>query len=151
MSESEKSAPARSDFLVTEPKQTLFRFLEERAHLRWTADFTAVGRVVNGQLVGAVAVVGFNGASCMLHFAGDNKYWINRKLIDFVFRYIFRGLGCNIIFAEIASGNTTSLAVARKVGFKDLLEIPGAHPDGSLHLLAMRREECRWLPRKKLC
>jgi hypothetical protein len=35
--------------------------------------------------------------------------------------------------------------VDKKLGFREVASIPGAHPDGALHVLVMTKEECRWL------
>jgi RimJ/RimL family protein N-acetyltransferase len=125
----------------------LFQFLKDRVQLAWTEDFEALGRVVNGKLVGAVGFHGFNGASCFVHMAGDPG-WMTRGLMETAVRYAFVTRELNMIFGLVPSGNTKAREIDLRMGFEELQTIPGAHPDGALHLLVMKRENCRWLERK---
>jgi hypothetical protein len=50
-----------------------------------------------------------------------------------------------MVFGIVPSGNIRALGIDRKLGFSELIYIPGAHPDGGIHILQMKREHCRWL------
>jgi RimJ/RimL family protein N-acetyltransferase len=104
-----------------------------------------LGRVVDGELVGVVGFNGYNGASIQMHMAGDGGRWITRKLIREAFRYAFKTCGCEVVFGMVPSGNRTALDIDLRLGFQEVAVVPDAHPDGALHILAMRRDECRWL------
>ncbi len=134
-------------FYTDKPRMVLFEFLEDRIGLMWTPDFQALGRVVGGKLVGVCGFNSFNGASCQMHMAGD-RGWITRGMIETAFRYAFILRGLNVVFGVVPSGNVEALDVDRRLGFTELVTVPGAHPDGALHLLQMRREACRWITRK---
>lgn len=134
----------RNEAFIGEPLPLLFSWLQERIGLVWSEDFRAIGRVVNGQLVGVVGFNGQNGASCQMHMAGEGKYWISRNFIREVFRYAFVTCGYNVVFGLVPSGNIVALEIDLRLGFKELATIVGAHPDGALHFLVMRREDCRW-------
>lgn len=80
--------------------------------------------------------------------AGDRKGWITRDFIKRGFNYPFNILGLTMVFGLVPSGNTEALDIDLRLGFRELLYIPGAHPDGGLHLLQMLRSECRWLEKE---
>lgn len=136
-------------FLTEQPLTTLFGFIAERTGIMWTPDFQALGRVVDGKLVGVIAFNNFNGASCHIHMAGDGQRWMSRGLLETAARYVFLQRGLSMMFGLVPSGNKAALEQDLRMGFVELIEIPGAHPDGSLHILQMTREQCRWLERKK--
>lgn len=135
----------RNDVLRGQPRELLFNWLSERIGLEWSDNFTAIGRFKDGKLVGVVGFTGFNGASCAMHMAGDEPRWASATLIRESFRYAFDVIGCQVVFAIVPSGNARALAIDLKLGFEEVANISGAHPDGSLHILVMRRENCRWL------
>lgn len=135
---------SRSDFLVTEPALVLYDWLDKRISLAWSMDFRALGRVVDGKLVGVVGYNGFNRASCQMHMAGEGR-WINRAFLHRAFLLPFTTWDLQMVIGLVPSGNTAALVIDKKMGFKEFGLIPGAHPDGALHILIMHREECRWI------
>jgi hypothetical protein len=70
---------------------------------------------------------------------------MSRRHLKESFRYAFDICGCNVVFGTVPSGNQRALEIDLRLGFKEVANIAGAHPDGSLHILMMRREDCRWL------
>lgn len=133
-----------TDVLISYPLDTLYEWINERVGLARSEDFRAIGRVLNGELVAVSAFTGFNGASCQMHMAADGGH-MSRHHIKESFRYAFEICGCNVVFGMVPSGNARALEIDLRLGFKELATIAGAHPDGALHVLMMRREECRWL------
>tara|TARA_R110000868_G_scaffold197709_1_gene443950 strand:- start:264 stop:683 length:420 start_codon:yes stop_codon:yes gene_type:complete len=136
--------------ITTENQPYLAAWLCERIglmpspHLRCIAHVNAAGDAV----MGVVGYDGFNGASVMMHMAGT-PHWIDKTLLHATFDYPFNVMGCNVVLAAVPSGNEVSLDMTKRLGFKTLAVVEGAHPDGALHLLAMTREECKWLaPRR---
>ena len=132
-------------FLTDSPPMVLWKYLNERTGVQWSADFKALARVEDMEIQGVVGYNNFTGSSCQMHYAGESKHWMTREHIRASFRYPFITLGLKVILLVVPSGNTHALKVDRKFGFKDLIYIPDAHPDGGLHILQMRKEECRWL------
>ena len=99
-------------------------------------------------LRGVVGYDGFNGSSVMMHMAGEPG-WLDKRLLHAAFDYPFNVMGCNQVLAMVPSDNVVALDIDRRLGFKLVCELDGAHPDGSLFLMRMRREECKWLaPRR---
>jgi RimJ/RimL family protein N-acetyltransferase len=70
---------------------------------------------------------------------------MSREFIRVSFAYPFEILDLTMVFGVVPSGNIRALGIDRKLGFRELIYIPGAHPDGGIHILQMKREECRWL------
>lgn len=135
----------RTERFIGGPNEFLYEWLNERITLARCEDFRGIGRVVNGVLVGVVGFTGHNGASAQMHMAGEGKHWISRKFIRESFRYAFVTCGYNVVFGLVPSGNTVALDIDYRLGFKEVATIADAHPDGALHFLMMRREDCRWL------
>jgi RimJ/RimL family protein N-acetyltransferase len=102
-----------------------------------------IGNIVDGKLAGVVGFDGFNGASVMMHVAGSGN-WCTRSMLFATFDYPFRALRCNMVIGLVPSGNKDALRFNQRLGFKIENELHGAHPDGSLFLMSMRREECRY-------
>jgi len=123
----------------------LHNYLLKRIGVPWSVDFRALGRVVDGELIGVVGYEGFNGASCRMHMAGDPG-WMNREFIRKAFNYPFKILNLPMVFGVVPSGNKTALDIDFRLGFTELLKVEGAHPDGALHFLQLKRED--WLESK---
>lgn len=134
-------------FLTDKPLMVLYEFLEQRCGIMYTPDFQALGRVVDGKLVGVIGFNNFNGASCQMHMAGDTPRWASRGFIETAFRYVFLQRELNMVFALVPSDCPVARQIDLRVGFKELMTLKGAHPAGALHMLCMRRSECRWLER----
>lgn len=134
----------RKDFLTGSPTMVLWHWLADRIGLVWSTEIVCLGRVVENEIVGVVGFNNFTGTSCHMHMAGEGR-WINRNFLYTAFGYPFQHLGLTMVFGVVPSGNIQSVRVCRKLGFEELVYIPEAHPDGGLHILQMRREQCRWL------
>ncbi len=102
-----------------------------------------IGNMIDGKIVGVVGFDGYNGASVMMHVAGDGN-WCTRSLLFAAFDYPFKRLRCKMVIGLVPSGNREALRFNERLGFKVENELHDAHPDGSLVLMTMRRDECRW-------
>jgi RimJ/RimL family protein N-acetyltransferase len=106
---------------------------------------TVLCRIERGELLGGVLFTDYTGSSINLHVAGLKPNWINNDMLWATFHYAFVQLGCKVIIGRVSSGNSRALEFDKKLGFSEVARIDDVFPDGSLILLAMRREECRWL------
>jgi RimJ/RimL family protein N-acetyltransferase len=131
--------------LTTANQTVLWEFLQERIGIPWSTDLICMGRVRDDRLIAVVGYNNFTGTSCHMHMAGDDSRWMSRQFIQEAFEYPFGLLDLTMVFGIVPSGNVRALGIDRKLGFRELLYIPGAHPDGGIHILQMKREECRWL------
>ena len=99
-------------------------------------------------LRGVVGYDGLNGASVVMHMAGEPG-WIDKSMLHAAFDYPFNEMGVNQVLAFVPSGNEAALDINRRLGFEVVTELEGAHPDGSLFVMRMTRDNCKWLsPRR---
>lgn len=118
----------------------LHAWLKERTGLHWSTDLQCLARVVDSKIIGVVGYEGFTGSACRMHMAGE-KGWITREFIRRTFNYPFRILDLEMVFALVPSGNKVALDMDLRWGFKELMFLKGAHPDGGLHFLRMTKKD----------
>ena len=104
-----------------------------------------IARVRDGELLGGVLYENNTGASILAHMAGFTPDWVNRDLLWVSFHYPFIQLGVRKMFGQVAESNRAALEFNRKLGFKEEHRIKDVFPDGDMILLAMYRDDCRWL------
>ena len=106
---------------------------------------TFIGQEIDGEVKAVVAYDNIMDKSCMMHTAAIVPNWISKDLLWAAFDYPFNKLKVKVILASVASTNEEALNLDRHLGFVDKAYIEDAHIDGDLVILAMRRENCRWL------
>ena len=106
---------------------------------------TFIGQEIDGEIKAVVAYDNIMDKSCMMHTAAIVPNWISKDLLWAAFDYPFNKLKVKVILASVASTNEEALKLDRHLGFVDKAYIEDAHIDGDLVILAMRRENCRWL------
>ena len=104
-----------------------------------------IHREIAGKLAGGVVYYGYTGQSIRMHVASFRQRWLSRDLLWVCFDYPFTQLRCQKIFIEIKDTNEASLSFAQHLGFKEEHHIKDVYADGGLVVLAMYRNECRWL------
>lgn len=105
-----------------------------------------IGQEIDGVLAAVVGYCSFMPNACQMHIAAvDEVNWMSRDLLWAAFDYPFNKLGVKVILGQICGSNEDALRLNRHLGFKVIAEIPDAHMDGDLVIMAMRREDCRWL------
>jgi len=105
-----------------------------------------IARVEDGRLLGGVIYTNFTGASIAMHVGSWDPTWCNTLYFVWaVFDYPFNKLGCNVIFGQVPESNSKALDFDIKVGFKVIGYVPDVFYDGGVHIIAMYRDECRWL------
>jgi RimJ/RimL family protein N-acetyltransferase len=134
--------------IVSQPLDVLATWLCSRIGLTPTADLRCIGRVSkDGPLMAVIGFDNWNGAACEMHVAGEGN-WISRDLLFAAFDYPFNVGGCGMVLGRVPSKNYAAVRLNLHLGFKIEHTIVGGHPDGALHIMAMRRAECRWLKRE---
>lgn len=126
---------------------------EEYGHLIAQASGTAfnpavdacIAREEDGVLLGGVIYQNYTGASIAMHVAGFDEHWVNIDMLWVCFHYPFVRLGCNKVFGQVPASNSKALEFDLKLGFKEVARIEDVFPDGDLIVVAMKREDCRWL------
>lgn len=104
-----------------------------------------IARVIDGDLCGGVIFNNYTGASVSNHIWGRDEHWIDRDLLWISFHYPFIQLRCRKVFGQIPANNKRSLDFSLKIGFKIEARIREVFPDEDLIVVAMKREDCRWL------
>lgn len=132
--------------IVTQDQLFLSHWLCGRIGLVPTADMKCIGNVLNGHLKGVVGYDNYNGASIMMHSAGDGN-WLTKQMLQVVFDFPFNVCRVNMVIGLVPSGNRQALKFNTHIGFTTQCILEGAHPDGALVLMTMTREECRYLNR----
>ena len=131
--------------ITTENQSQLRDWLSEVGKFEYPQETACIGQEKDGKLI---AVLGYNNLtpnSCQIHVASTDVYWLNKDLLFAIFDYPFNKLGVKVILAPIYKGNTKSLNLCRKLGFEQVADIPYGHPEGDLIVVAMKRNQCRWL------
>lgn len=105
-----------------------------------------IGQEIDGELAAVVGFCSFMPNACQMHVGAVSEVnWMSRDLLWAAFDYPFNVLGVKVILGQICASNEDALRLNRHLGFKVVAEIPDAHMDGDLVVMAMRREDCRWL------
>lgn len=132
--------------IYTDNQDLLASWLCQRIGLIPTPHLRCMGRLSSdgSRILAVIGFDGWNGSSVQMHVAGEGN-WINRPLLYAAFHYPFVVCDCKMVLGLVPSGNKKALRLNQHLGFKTEHEIVGAHPDGSLIIMSMRREECRWI------
>lgn len=133
--------------MIDTQRQADMRFwLCERIGLVPTPQLVCIGsHGTHGRAV--IGFDGFNDASALIHVAGEGR-WMSRLLLKLVFEYAFVTAKLKVLVGLVPSGNESALRLNKHLGFKIVANIPDAHPDGSLIVMAMHKDECRWVVEK---
>lgn len=131
--------------MVTDNQEHLRGWISGVLGMQFSPYATFIGQEIDGEVKAVVAFDNVLDKSCMMHTAAIVPNWISRDLLWACFDYPFNILKVKVILASVASTNKEALKLDRHLGFVDKAYIEDAHIDGDLVILAMRREDCRWL------
>ena len=131
--------------VVTDNQEHLRGWITGVLGMQFSPYATFIGQEIDGEVKAVVAFDNILDKSCMMHTAAIVPNWISKDLLWACFDYPFNILKVKVILASVASTNTEALKLDRHLGFVDKAYIEDAHIDGDLVILAMRRENCRWL------
>jgi hypothetical protein len=98
-----------------------------------------------GRLLGGVIYEGMISNCIFMHQAGFDKRWMMGDMLWVLFDYPFNQLKLGMVCGTIPSSKPELLDFNLRLGFKIECSIKGAYVDGDLIVMAMRRDECRWL------
>lgn len=112
--------------------------------------FRAIEAVdANGRVRGMVGFDNWTKSACCLSIALDSPIAF-RSLLAHAFAVPFDDMGRTVVFVSVVSTNSRSLKLVRHVGFREVATAKDAWDVGvDLVMFEMRREDCRWLKRKK--
>lgn len=131
--------------ITTENQSQLRDWLSKVGSFDYPLGTACIGQEKDGELIAVVGYNGFLPNSCQIHVASTDVYWLNKDLLFAIFDYPFNKIGVEVILAPIYKGNVKSLNLCRKLGFEIVGDIPFGHPKGDLIVVAMKRNQCKWL------
>ena len=112
-------------------------------------DSTGIGVERDGKLIGGVVIDDYiPGVRCGMHCAGDDKRWLSKTFLQFLFDYVFRQLGCKVILTTAKSNNPQGRTLLRKVGFTEECTVPDGFADADMVIYTLPKAKCRWLSPK---
>jgi hypothetical protein len=110
-----------------------------------TPDTHFVVWVADGKPVWVVAMEGWVGQVCGMHFACDRPRMVPRQLCKAVFNYAFRSLGLKAVYGYQDSTNAGAIRLSEWIGFRLIHTLPGGGLRGDLRIVELRADQCRWL------
>lgn len=103
----------------------------------------AIGLESGARMIAGVLYENWNRRSIVCHIAIQGL--LTRAYLAAIFHYPFVYLGCSKIIAPVAESNAKSIQFVRKLGFQEEARILDAHPDGSILVFTMTRDQCRFI------
>lgn len=131
--------------ITTENQDKLRAWLSKVGKFDYPQETACIGQEKDGSLIAVLGYNNFTQNSCQIHVATTDVYWLNKELLFAIFDYPFNKLGVKVILAPICKDNVKSLNLCRKLGFEQVADIPYGHSEGDLIVVAMRRNQCKWL------
>jgi RimJ/RimL family protein N-acetyltransferase len=109
-------------------------------------DCTALGVVVDGQLVGGVVFTMYQGHDIHVHMAFDSPRWATPQTLRQLYSYPFGQLPCVRMTAPIGRKNKRMRRLAEGLGFKleGVMEL-GLDGREDLMIYGTRKDQCRWV------
>lgn len=135
---------------VSQSPQAL-AFINERVDARYEAsDSITLARVSGGRIRAVVLFSEMTRHAIEMAVASDGApNWINKAILRLSFSYPFNTLGVSVIYGRIKDGNTQALRMNESLGFRVVGSIPRGFGDCDCILMAMTRQECRWIGETK--
>lgn len=122
-----------------------YGWLTERVPLTLSPGFRALEALDGDRIVGMVGYEGWMPNSCSMHVAFDEPMAL-RRLLGPAFRLPFIALKLGVVFGHVLATNKKALQLDLHLGFREACFLRDAWAVGvGIHVLEMRREECRWL------
>ena len=131
--------------VTTENQRYLGEWLVRILNFSLPETTQCIGQLKDGNLVAVAGYTNFMPKACEIHIGSVGEHWANKDFIWAVFDYPFNKLGLSVILGQICADNIDALKLNRHLGFKVVAEIPDAHMSGDLVIMAMKKEECRFL------
>jgi RimJ/RimL family protein N-acetyltransferase len=131
--------------VTTENQEYMRAWLSRMVQIDFPNNARFIGQEIDGEIQAVVGYCGFLPNSCQMHCASLVDNWISKDLLWASFDYPFNKLGVEVILAPLHSGNKEAIRLNRHLGFEVKAEIEHGHMDGDLTIMAMKKEQCRWL------
>lgn len=111
-----------------------------------------IGMEKDGELIAGVVYNEFNGVNINMHVASVGHHWMTKQYLWTCFDYPFNKCNVRRITGFVEDDNYAALRFDENLGFKYETKLEGAYEHdgriGDIHVLVMRREDCRFLSRQ---
>jgi len=131
--------------IISDEPDYVGHWMEHSGAVIYRPGAVCIGLERHGQLVAGTLFDHFNGASMFGNIVITGPI-IRAWLVAF-FHYVFIASRAQVLIGLVASTNPTSLHFVKHLGFTEAGAIPHAAPDGTLHVMTLQREHCRFLRR----
>lgn len=129
--------------IIDKDHERVGRWLERQRACRHTSASVCIGLERRGELVAGIQYDTYNGASMVASIAVTGR--MTPEFLRYIFHYPYIECGIQVGLLYVASSNVQSQRFVEKLGFVRIAHIEDAHPDGSLLLYQLRKEDCRFL------
>lgn len=109
----------------------------------WNPHSQCIGLVHDHSIMAGVTYDNWNGVSVHASIAVDGM--LTPGFLAAIFHYPFIFLGAKKVICTVAEGNEESVNLVEKMGFRKEAQLLDAHPDGSLLIYTLNRENCRFI------
>lgn len=135
---------------MTVSASTDFPWLTERTGYEPTSGARGImASLADGTPAGIVVFDGWTPGACWMHVALAHPAAC-RGLLYAAFAYVFQECDRALALGAVRASNKRSLALASHLGFEVLARVPGGWAEGEdVVLMAMTRNECRWIQKKR--
>ena len=103
----------------------------------------ALGQISDSEIIAGVVYDNWNGASVEATIAIAGV--MTPAYLAAIFHYPFIHLGAKKIICQVVETNISSVNLLNKMGFQLEAQILDAHPEGSILLYTMSKENCRFI------
>jgi RimJ/RimL family protein N-acetyltransferase len=131
--------------VTTENQEFMRAWIERILFQKFGEEAKFIGQEIDGNLVAVIAFTNFIPNACAMHIASVGENWMSKDLLWACFDYPFKKLEKKVILATMEASNEEAIKLNRHLGFQDKALIEDAHEYGDLLLMAMRKEDCKWL------
>lgn len=131
--------------VTCENQPFLREFLARTTHAHYPENLMCIGQEMDGEIVAVIGYTNFLPNSCEIHVGSTIPNWADRNILWAAFDYPFNKLKAKVILGQVCADNKEALKLNRHLGFEIVAEIPYAHQYGDLVIMAMKREQCRFL------
>lgn len=126
-------------------KEKVVPWVAKKLFARFNAD-EGIGLEKDGEMVAGVVYEDWNGASFVCHIVVQGV--MTPSYLRAIFHYPFEYCGATKLIAPVPQSNEESVRFVRKLGFQEEARLLDAHPDGSVLLFTMKRDQCRFIGAK---
>lgn len=125
----------------------MFEFAHAHAGVSPTPDTHVIGWAVDGQLKIVVALNAWLGKTCQMHIAFEPGFHFTpRAMLKACFRHAFERCNREMVLGVVNSHNDQAMRYDLHLGFEEVGRIRAMHDEGGdIVVLAMKREDCRYL------